>query len=264
MFRRLRRLFREEVQRRETEALHTFRLTEQALENGLARYRFAGSLVSGKVVLDVACDRGYGTAHLLRSGARRVVGVDISERALDYARQQSFHQGINFIRAEASRLPFKEGSFQVIVSFETLEHLTESDKFLSEVARNLSQSGFFILSTPNRRVFSPFFRSSYSPLHQKEYTLGELVALLRRYFARIDFFGQKPISRWDLLHYGQRFYHRFLPRRIRQSVSRLVPGAKDFRTSFSRRRSEIIPLSEICGGEPMYFVAVATKARFTK
>ena len=261
MFRRLSRLFREEAHKRETEVLHAFRLTERALESGLARYRFAGSLVKGKVVLDVACGRGYGTALLSKSGARRVVGVDISEKALDYAREYSFHRGINFIQAEASRLPFKQESFQVIVSFETLEHLSESDKFLSEAVRSLSKSGLFILSTPNRRAFSPFFRSSYSPLHRKEYTLGELVLLLRKYFENIDFFGQELVSRWDLLHYGQRMYHRFFSHRMRQRVSCFVPGATGFRTPFSRRRLEIIPLSEIRRGEPMYFVVMATKPR---
>jgi len=262
LFRRLRRLYREEVDRKKSRGLHRLRLTEQALESELARYRFAGSLVSGKVVLDVACDSGHGAAHLLKSGARRVVGVDVSERALDYTRQQSLRQGINFIRAEASRLPFKEGSFQVIVSFETLEHLSASDEFLSEVVRNLSPSGLFILSTLNRRVFSPFFRSSYFPLHKKEYALGELVALLNRFFESIDFFGQELISRWPLLHYGQRLYHRFFPRRMRQSAGRFLPGEKGFRSPFTRRRTEIIPLSEIRRGEPMYFVAVAAKPHF--
>jgi len=264
LFRRLRRLFREESRKSQAEALHTLRFSQRALESGLARYRFAASRVSGKLVLDVACGKGYGTALLLKNGARRVVGVDISEQALDFARKSVFHNGADFILADASGLPFKAGSFQIIVSFETLEHLSKSEEFLSEVVRNLSTSGLFILSTPNRRVFSPFFRSSYSPLHKKEYTLGELAALLRRFFGKIDFFGQEIIFRWDLLHYGQRLYHRFFPHRMREGVGRLVPGARGFRSPFSRRRSGIIPLSEIHRGEPMYFVAVATKPVLSK
>jgi SAM-dependent methyltransferase len=262
LFKRLRKLFREDLERRKrSEALHTLRFNERAMERGVTRYRFAASRARGKLVLDVACGRGYGTALLLQSGARRVIGVDISEQELDIARRNVTSNGIDFIQADASGLPFKDGSFQIIVSFETLEHLSGSDEFLAEVVRNLSPSGVFILSTPNRRVFSPFFRSSYSPFHKKEYTLGELAALLNRFFESVDFFGQEVVFRWDLLHYGQRIYHHFFPRRMREGVSRFIPGAKGFRSPFSRRRTEIMPISEVHRGEPMYFVAMATRPR---
>ena len=105
------------------------------------RYVFAGDLVRGLDVLDVACGTGYGVRCMLDTGARRVTGVDLSEEATRYARERFADGGGHFARAHAVRLPFADGSFDAVVSFETLEHIRAYGRFLAECRRVLVNGG---------------------------------------------------------------------------------------------------------------------------
>src|SRR5581483_3154364 len=98
---------------------------EASLQEHVARYRFARERVRGRI-LDVACGTGYGTAML---GA---VGVDLSLDALRYARRHP----AAYVAADAARLPFGR-VFDAVVSFETIEHVADAGRFVSECARVL-------------------------------------------------------------------------------------------------------------------------------
>lgn len=113
---------------------------------GLARYKFATKYVHGKTVLDVACGSGYGS-NMLKNFAKEVYGVDYSREAVKYAKE--FYRDIAFLVASAEYLPFKEGVFDTVVSFETIEHLRKPEKFVEDVKRILKGSGgLTIISTP--------------------------------------------------------------------------------------------------------------------
>src|SRR5262245_31216724 len=87
------------------------------------RYHFAASLVAGREVLDVACGEGYGSALLARSAAQ-VTGADIAPAAISHARGRYAGQpNLAFCEADCAALPFADGSFDVVVSFETIEHI---------------------------------------------------------------------------------------------------------------------------------------------
>lgn len=143
----------------------------------IRRYLFAQQDVGAKRVLDVACGTGYGSDILKRGQAARVVGVDIDENALAYAAKQ--WQLSNLFQADALHLPFRSHTFDVIVSFETIEHLPEPRAFLHELMRLLAVDGHLILSVPNRRFASPNSDTPYSPYHTFEPTRTELLELLR-------------------------------------------------------------------------------------
>lgn len=118
------------------------------------RYNVAASLVrEGDVVLDAACGLGYGAKTIHAFGrAKEVVGVDLSEGSVAYANRQ-FASGDGSLRFEAvdlgGPLPYADGSFDVVASFETLEHLRDPELFLSEVNRILRPGGRVIVSVPN-------------------------------------------------------------------------------------------------------------------
>ena len=113
----------------------------------LERYSFARSRLSaGMRVLDIATGSGYGAEMLLKFGCR-VVGVDYDEVALATSRNEYAHKDL--VRGDALTLPFKDGSFDAVVSFETIEHVVAGDKFLDEMSRVLRCGGLFISSTPN-------------------------------------------------------------------------------------------------------------------
>ena len=95
-----------------------------AYQEHMGRYIFASRFVKDKIVLDLACGAGYGSSYLYQKGAKIVVGGDYSSLAIEHAKAHYAQQdGLFFIRFDATQLPFKDEVFDVIASFETIEHL---------------------------------------------------------------------------------------------------------------------------------------------
>src|SRR5690349_799341 len=107
------------------------------------RYAFASRFVSGKRVLDIACGEGYGAAALQKAGAAQVIGVDISEAVCLHARNK---YGIDARPGTAEQIPLLDRSIDVIVSFETIEHVPDPHRFLDECVRILVPGGRLIIS----------------------------------------------------------------------------------------------------------------------
>jgi ubiquinone/menaquinone biosynthesis C-methylase UbiE len=162
------------------------------------RYIFAANLAENKLVLDVACGTGYGVGYMVDKGAGEVVGVDISMAAVDYAQERlGRNNKASFICADAIRLPFVDNAFDIVVSFETIEHIRQCRKFLAECRRVLKENGLLICSTPNRRIFSPNLAKPINTFHVKEFWPEEFSRLLRRYFASITLYGQCDVKLAD-------------------------------------------------------------------
>lgn len=153
-----------------------------------ARYVFALPYVGGKSVLDIACGTGYGLA-LLGKVARHVTGVDVDPVAAKEALSEcGENQAV--LLGDGLLLPFANETFDMITSFETLEHLHERNKFLSELNRVLRKGGLLILSTPNANYTNPVNGKPSNPFHIYEYTPRELRAELESHFHLDLFFGQ--------------------------------------------------------------------------
>lgn len=152
-----------------------------------SRYCFARPHARGKRVLDIACGTGFGCEMLAQGGATEVVGVDVDTAALAAAQQGIRSQSVTFLLANGTALPFESGRFDLVTSFETLEHIPENQKFVSELRRILAPSGTLILSTPNVLVTARYPRN---PFHVHEFRPDELNLLLRQHFARVEMFGQ--------------------------------------------------------------------------
>lgn len=151
----------------------------------ITRYFFAEQFVKNKVVLDAACGSGYGTYCLSKSGAKKVIGVDISKETINYAKSKYAAKRIEFIVGNVENLPFKDGNFDVIVSMETIEHLQYPDKFLKEAKRLLKKNGFILLSTPNSLVYP-----KGNIFHIHEFTEKELNKKILNYFKNSKLFYQ--------------------------------------------------------------------------
>lgn len=154
------------------------------------RYAFARGLAVGKRVLDAACGEGYGSA-LLADVAADVIGVDISAQAIDHARARyGAKPHLRFERADATQLPFAEGSFDLIVSFETLEHLVAQEELLAGFARALAEDGVLVISSPDKLTYSEL-AGFHNEFHVRELYRDELLALLRPHFPHVRLYGQK-------------------------------------------------------------------------
>ena len=106
--------------------------------------RFAGR---GSLILDLGCGNGLSSAMLARRG-HRVVGVDISPLFLrDGLRWAG--PGLTLLASDAEQLPFKDDSFDLVCSNELVEHLTDVERALSEMARVVRPGGRIIISAPN-------------------------------------------------------------------------------------------------------------------
>lgn len=118
----------------------------------VVRYQWAGGYVKpGDRVLDAACGLGYGI-HVLRSLTRAasVTGIDASQTAIDYAAACFPGNGGAYVgRLPGALAEFAEGSFEVVVSFETLEHVYDPVALIAEFFRVLSPGGRLIVSVPN-------------------------------------------------------------------------------------------------------------------
>jgi ubiquinone/menaquinone biosynthesis C-methylase UbiE len=155
------------------------------------RYHFAARWAAGKRVLDVACGEGYGSALLARHAAE-VTGVDLSQAAIDHARHAYADLGnARFVCASCTALPLGDASVDLVVSFETLEHIAGQEAFMDEVARVLRPDGVLLLSCPNKREYSDN-RGYTNEFHVKELYREELQALVAARFAESDWYAQRP------------------------------------------------------------------------
>ncbi len=153
-----------------------------------ARYVFALPFVEGRRVLDIACGTGYGIG-LLRSKASFVTGVDIDPEAAKSAIAEC-GENAGVLLGNGIGLPFGDGAFDIVTSFETLEHLHERRRFIVELHRVLQPGGTMILSTPNANYSQPVNGKPTNPFHVFEYTPSELRAELAAHFQIETFLGQ--------------------------------------------------------------------------
>src|SRR3954447_13222510 len=102
----------------------------------LTRYWYAASLASGRRVLDAGCGLGYGTRILAQAGAAEATGVDLAEAVVEAARADA--PEATFEVADIRSLPFADGSFDLVVCFEVIEHVDEHARVLSELRRVLA------------------------------------------------------------------------------------------------------------------------------
>ena len=154
------------------------------------RYVFASNVVVGKRVLDIACGEGYGAAALQKAGAAQVVGVDVSEFACSHVRSK---YGLDARAGSAEQIPLPDSSIDVVVSFETIEHVPNPGRFLDECARVLAPGGRLIVSTPNKDVYTCRL-GTQNQHHCSEMTQEEFVSALSVRFHAIHLYTQCPDS----------------------------------------------------------------------
>jgi SAM-dependent methyltransferase len=243
----------------------------------LYRYAFACRFVAGKRVLDIACGEGYGAAALQKSGAASVIGIDVSEGVCWHVRDR---YGIDVRQGAAENIPLPDASVDVVVSFETIEHVPSPDRFLGECARVLAPTGRLVISTPNRNVYS-WPGGMPNPHHCSEMTEGEFVHALRRRFSEIRLYTQRPysVAWWSprilasdiapriraLARLRQSAQFRFFPKAVYEPTNEQRGRAVEEILGASRSRTSplnpyaVRPRRKWTLEQPTYFVATAAR-----
>lgn len=155
------------------------------------RYLLARTVADNKIVLDIACGEGYGSAILARTAAR-VIGVDLSREAIMHARTAYPVENIEFLVGDCTEIPLEDESVDLVISFETLEHVANHDAMLAEIRRVLRPEGMVLISSPDKYAYSvePGYKNPY---HVKELFDYEFKRLVRTHFEHCQFLGQRIV-----------------------------------------------------------------------
>jgi SAM-dependent methyltransferase len=150
------------------------------------RYWWAAQVAAGKEVLDAGCGTGYGTGILQAAGAASVIGVDVSVEAVEMTARRLGNPAA-VVRSDLRELPFDDDSFDLVVCWETIEHLEEGQRAVGEFRRVLRPGGLLLISSPNPDVYP-----SGNEHHVHEYRPSELAAMVGERFANVASYRQHP------------------------------------------------------------------------
>ncbi len=159
-------------------------------------YRRWAPACAGRRVLDAGCGEGYGAALLSAAGASAVLALDLDTTTLLHV--ASTYAGVAAARANLVALPLADRCLDVVVCSQTVEHVWEQDRFVTECARVLRPGCRLLMSTPNRRTFPPG-----NVFHHRELDAEELHGLVAARFDEVRVEGVRHGARltaWEKEH----------------------------------------------------------------
>ncbi|MBB5174004.1 class I SAM-dependent methyltransferase [Texcoconibacillus texcoconensis] len=170
----------------------------------IARYYFATNYAQGRV-LDIACGAGYGAKMLAKKNKKvidEIIAVDIDEEAIDYGQGQYYHPLLSFQVADLTdeQLTNQLGTFDTIVSFETIEHVPDDEFAIQQFHRLLKPGGKLIVSTPFGKGRG---KPTKEPFHYHQITVYEFFSLFNS-FSDTEFYFQKGVM-FEPPRKGQRY-----------------------------------------------------------
>lgn len=159
----------------------------------MARYDYAKKyILPSNRVLDVACGSGYGT-YELSMFCRDIMGIDHSGEVIEYARHNYNAHNISWQEYDCTKMTniLPASSFDVVVSFETIEHVDRESQFvfIDQIAKVLNKDGIAIISTPNVDVFGNSTHEKGSK-HKYEMNKQEFLDTLEPRFNQVYLLGQ--------------------------------------------------------------------------
>ena len=159
------------------------------------RYEFAATrLNKGDKVLDFACGIGYGAKIISDMNlAKKISACDLNDEALEYAEHHYASETIEYLSNDALDAKLPKESFDLAISFETIEHLEKPERFLRSIHLSLKKNAKLVCSVPHEKL-TPFDKKTY-PYHFRHYTLPEMKTLLKECgFCLTETFCQKDLA----------------------------------------------------------------------
>jgi SAM-dependent methyltransferase len=235
-------------------------LADRLFREHEARYIFAGKFVVGKRTLDIACGSGMGTKYLSVAGAASSIGLDIDPTAVSFA--SSLYGDCEFAQCDVTNLCVASASIDVVVSFETIEHIEDQTKFLTECHRVLKPGGVLICSTPNQMLSKWAPRN---PFHVRELKVSEFAEMVSSIFPDVQLFSQNDVNYfvWLPRYLVTGALERLglagpIRRLLRKSSAGSIRTGTEYRSSDSDVAG-IVPYRSSLVIQPTFVVAVARK-----
>lgn len=151
-------------------------------------YKFASQFVSQKNVLDIGCGEGYGS-NFLAGSAKAVSGLDYDKEVIEYAKAKYHKENLKFNCLDVENLSSLTEKFDVICSFQNIEHIQNTQKLLNNINNLLADKGLFICSTCNMKDASAGRDEPFNKFHVREYLADEFKELLEKHFKEVEIFG---------------------------------------------------------------------------
>ncbi len=163
-------------------------VTQEQIERLCNRYYWAGKYCINKDIVEVACGTGQGLGYLSNI-ARKIEAGDYSGKMISLVRQH-YKDRVNLQQFDASALPFKSNSKDVIILFEAIYYIPDTEQFISECVRVLRPDGKVLIVSANKDLydFNP------SPYSYKYYGVKELNELFLKFGFKTNFFGDTPLD----------------------------------------------------------------------
>jgi 2-polyprenyl-3-methyl-5-hydroxy-6-metoxy-1,4-benzoquinol methylase len=155
-----------------------------------ARYEFAAKHAIGRRVIDLGSGTGYGARIMRDAGAESVIGIEINPEAVAYAQSRHGGNGVQFQEGHAEDTAMPDGGFDLVTSFECIEHVDDDHQLIDEAARILADGGTLICSVPH------MWNDPTIPHHLRYYDRLRLINLLCTRFTRVDLYCQNSGSEW--------------------------------------------------------------------
>lgn len=147
-----------------------------------ASYAFVQAICTGKKVLDFGCGSGYGTGRISEF-AQEAYGADVAGDAVEYAKARYRNDNLHFLKIDPQPpLPFPDESFDVVLSFQVIEHVSDDDAYLREAHRLLKPGGTLVVITPDRKNRLLPGQKPWNRWHLREYGMAQLAGKVRRHF----------------------------------------------------------------------------------
>ena len=223
------------------------------------RYVAVEPIAKGRRVLDAACGEGYGSFFLAGGGARSVVGIDVSPDAVRHARARYTEPNLTFVAGSVTALPLAAQSVDLVVSFETIEHLAEQRRMLSEFRRVLTPAGALIISSPNGPVYNEG-GGVENHYHVRELDREELKTLLDHGFPEQRWYGQRVLAQSAI--WAERFAAELANEAGNERTDEIETDVEAGALSFMQLAADR-PRTTLGPAAPMYFVVSCAAAGVT-
>ena len=148
------------------------------------------SLSGNEIILDIACGSGFGTHLLSTHSTGKVFGGDLSSEAISLCEKAWEEDNLTYKVMDGTQLEFQDNFFDVVVSFETIEHTTMFNEMIKELKRVAKPNGIIYLSTPNVKINSPTGLVT-NPYHTQEWNYEEFYKIVNKHFNSYKILGQK-------------------------------------------------------------------------
>ncbi|HSX40474.1 MAG TPA: class I SAM-dependent methyltransferase [Candidatus Saccharimonadales bacterium] len=207
----------------------------------IAAYNFVMSYTSDKTILEVGCSDGYGTS-LLAKKATKAHGIDIDKEAITSAKRKYANKNLSFETVDVLKINAGK-KYDVIISFQVIEHIKEVDAYLLKLRSLLNNRGMIILSTPNRMLRLSKNQKPWNKFHITEYDSSALQKLLTGHFSKVVIYGMhasKPVLAQEIKRLKMR---RFIARFDIFDLYNKIPRELTDKAVFLRKKKKNMPVS---------------------